>query len=60
MIISKRKIESLLDDTDFVFSDHFCYRAFLGKGSFGHVVLAVSKDTLETMAVKVFPRRKNR
>ena len=45
--------EDFLNDVDFSFSDHFCYRATLGHGSFGRVVLAVSKDTLETMAVKV-------
>jgi len=42
-----------LNDTNFRFSDHFCYRATLGHGSFGIVVLAISKTTLETMAVKV-------
>lgn len=54
MIPVKRVPISLLDDTDFRFADHFCYRSTLGKGSFGCVVLAVSKETLETMAVKVF------
>ena len=43
----------LLNDTNFKFSQHFCYRKILGKGTFGCVVLAVSKGTVETMAVKV-------
>ena len=46
-------LDILLDDTDFKFSDHFCYKSTLGHGSFGIVVLAVSKSTLEIMAVKV-------
>ena len=54
MVLSKKNTDSLLNDVDFNFSDYFCYRAILGKGSFGHVVLAISKGTLETMAVKVF------
>ena len=45
--------EDFLNDTNFTFSDHYCYRTTLGRGSFGQVVLAVSKDTLEIMAVKV-------
>lgn len=45
--------EDQLNDVDFTFSKYFHYRSTLGQGSFGHVVLAVSKATLETMAVKV-------
>ena len=45
--------EDLLNDTNFRFSDHFRFRSLLGHGGFGFVVLAVSKTTLETMAVKV-------
>jgi len=46
--------EELLNDSNFKFSDHFKFRQMLGHGGFGFVVLAVSKITLETMAVKVF------
>ena len=42
-----------LSDSNFNFPEQFCYRATLGHGSFGVVVLAVRKTTLETMAVKV-------
>lgn len=45
--------EEQLNDVDFSFNKYFHYRSILGQGSFGHVVLAVSKVTLETMAVKV-------
>jgi len=50
---NKEVCDGLLNDVNFRFSDYFCYRSTLGKGSFGSVVLAVSKSTLETMAVKV-------
>ena len=50
---SKLNIKEILNDVDFTFSDYYCYRKVLGQGSFGYVVLAVSKNTLETMAVKV-------
>jgi len=53
MSASKEITKEILNDTDFEFSKHFCYKSALGHGSFGYVVLAVSKSTLETMAVKV-------
>lgn len=53
MKYSKDAVSELLNDTNFTFSNHFCYRKLLGSGGFGHVVLAVSKATLEAMAVKV-------
>jgi len=49
----KEVTEEVLNDVDFNFSKHFSYKSSLGQGSFGYVVLAVSKNTLETMAVKV-------
>jgi len=45
--------EEQLNDVDFSFNKYFQYRSVLGQGSFGYVVLAVSKVTLERMAVKV-------
>ena len=45
--------EEFLNDVDFIFGEHFAFKGVLGKGSFGCVVLAVSKSTLEIMAVKV-------
>ena len=52
-MLTKEDAEEILNDSDFRFSDYFRYRSSLGQGSFGYVVLAVSKTTLETMAVKV-------
>ena len=45
--------ESVLNDINFCFNDYFRYVSTLGRGSFGFVILALSKDTLEYMAVKV-------
>ncbi len=45
--------DELLNDTNFRFSEHFRFRALLGQGGFGIVVLATSKTTCENMAVKV-------
>ena len=48
------ELEDLLNDRDYKFSNYYVYRSILGKGGFGVVVDAVSKSTLEGMAVKVF------
>ena len=53
MRLCKQSLDEILNDENFVFADHFCYRKILGHGAFGYVVLAVTKNTLETMAVKV-------
>lgn len=45
--------DHVLNDTNFLFSDFYLFRSVLGKGSFGIVVEAVSKRTLENMAIKV-------
>lgn len=55
MKAGKGNEEEFLDDSNFKFSEHFSYHRVLGKGSFGHVVRATSKSTLEIMAVKVPP-----
>lgn len=52
-IIGKVSLEHILNDTDYRFSDHYIYHSLLGKGGFGYVVEAVSKTTMENMAVKV-------
>ncbi len=46
-------LELILNDVDYNFADHYVYRSKLGQGAFGVVVEAISKKTLETMAVKV-------
>ncbi len=51
--LSGPELEEALNDTDFVFADHYVYRALLGRGAFGLVVEVISKQTLEIMAVKV-------
>lgn len=48
-------LEEILNDEDFTFSSYFKYLSTLGHGSYGYVVLGVSKVTLETMAIKVIP-----
>jgi len=48
------ELEELLNDTNYKFSSYYVYRGILGKGAFGVVVHAISKKTLEEMAVKVF------
>lgn len=58
--ISKAALDEFLNDTNFRFSQHYSYRSLLGKGGFGIVVEAVSKTTLENMAVKVKTREKVR
>eukprot|EP00829_Urostomides_striatus_P002421 TRINITY_DN12613_c0_g1_i1.p1 TRINITY_DN12613_c0_g1~~TRINITY_DN12613_c0_g1_i1.p1 ORF type:complete len:105 (-),score=29.69 TRINITY_DN12613_c0_g1_i1:13-291(-) len=45
-----------LNDSNFRFSEHYIYRSVLGKGGFGIVVEAVSKATMENMAVKVIEK----
>ena len=51
--LDKAALENILNDTNFRFSDQYHYCSVLGKGAFGLVVEAVSKSTLENMAVKV-------
>ena len=51
--LSGPELEQALNDTDFIFAEHYIYRALLGRGAFGLVVEAISKLTLEIMAVKV-------
>lgn len=52
--IPKAVLDEYLNDSNFRFSEHYIYRSLLGKGGFGIVVEAVSKTTMENMAVKVF------
>jgi hypothetical protein len=51
--MDKATLDCVLNDTNFRFSDYYHYCSLLGKGAFGLVVEAVSKSTLENMAVKV-------
>lgn len=52
----KEELENLLDDGNYKFSDHYVFRSILGKGAFGVVVEAISKATLEVMAVKIIEK----
>lgn len=56
--LSKAEISEILNDTNFIFSKHYCFQSILGRGGFGIVVQAISKVTLECMAVKVISKHK--
>lgn len=53
---SKEELEELLNDSGYKFEDHYIFRAILGKGAFGVVVEAISKDTLEALAIKIIEK----
>lgn len=46
-------LEKVLNDTNYTFNEHYSFRSVLGKGGFGVVVEAMSKATMEVVAVKV-------
>jgi len=47
------EIEKILNDTNFIFREHYTFKSILGKGGFGIVVEAMTRSTLEKVAIKV-------